>query len=442
MPIYKYKANDKYGITFAGKMNASNTTEVIDRLKRKKIMPIKIEQVNVARANMRKRDNQKGKRKNLTYRVGTPNLQTRAMSKISINFSSVNVRDIIVFTQNLYSLKKADFNNVHALSTLLQATDNANLALVIEDILNGVEAGQNMYTIMEYYPDIFPAPYVGIIKSGELSGSLVNALEQARIYLETSTKLKTKLKSILLPNVTQFVAIILLLFAGIIFVTPQIDNIYQSFGLNDRLPKATQIFTEFVSYLGSIWYVLVIGIVAIVVLIVLYIRTMEGRFKYDFFKYKVPVFGKLVVLIDSRKFLNALRLNLGNGMRLQEALELSKEVVKNTVFLSIVESAKNNLVRGDDWVEPFEKADIFPAMVTEMLKMGMDTDLTEMVGKVEEYIDIDIDRKLEKTIKVLPEISYAIVGVVLVVFVVVIMVPLMEVYMGSFLFDAYLPGGM
>lgn len=442
MPIYKYKANDKYGIGFYGKMNAGSTTEVIDRLRKKRIMPINIKKVNMSRATAKRKEHKAVKRENISYRVSTKNMPKNVMNKIAINFSKVQVRDVIVFTQNLYSLKKADFNNVHALTTILQVVDNANLSLIIEDILNGVEAGQNMYTVMEYYPDVFPAPYVGIIKSGELSGSLVNALEQARIYLESSNALKTKLKAILLPNIGQFIAIMVMLFAGIIFVTPQIDNIYESFGLTGRLPPATQAFSEFVQFLGSIWYVLVGVIVAAVVLLILYIRTMEGRFKYDLFKYKVPVFGKLVLLIDLRKFLNSLKLNLANGMRLQEALELSKAVVKNTVFLSILESAKNNLIRGDNWVEPFEKVGVFPSMVTEMLKMGMDTDLTEMVGKIEEYTEMDIDRKLQKTIKVLPEISYALVGVVLVIFVIVIMVPLMEVYMGSFLFDAYLPNGI
>ena len=359
------------------------------------------------------------------------------MNKVDINFSKVNVRDVIVFTQNLYSLKKADFNNVHALSTLLQATDNANLALIVEDMLNGVEAGQYMYSIMELYPDVFPPGYVGIIKAGELSGSLVNSLEQARIYLESTSKLKQKLRSILVPNITQFVAIIVLLIAGVIFVTPQIDKIYQSFGLTGKLPPATVAFTNFVEYIGSIWYIIVGAIVAVLVLILLYIRTMEGRFKFDLFKYKMPVFGDLIVLIDLKKFVNALKLNLLNGMRLQEALELSKEVVKNTVFLSIVETAKNNLINGDNWVEPFERVGIFPSMVTEMFKMGMDTDITEMVGKIEEYSEMDIDRKMENTIRVLPEISYSLVGIVLIAFVVIIMVPLMEVYMGSFLFEAY-----
>lgn len=439
MPIYRYKANDKYGITFAGKMNASNTTEVIDRLKRKKIMPVKIEQIRVSKTKSRKADVKRlaNTRKQLSYRVGADKVKNAFMSKVEINFSKVNVRDVIVFTQNLYSLKKADFNNVHALSTLLQATENANLALIVEDILSGVEAGQYMYSIMELYPDVFPPGYVGIVKAGELSGSLVNSLEQARVYLESTTKLKQKLRSILVPNIAQFVAIIVLLIAGVIFVTPQIDKIYQSFGLIGKLPPATVAFTNFVEYLGTIWYLIVISIVAVVVLVLLYIRTMEGRFKFDLFKYKMPVFGDLIVLIDLKKFVNALKLNLLNGMRLQEALDLSKEVVKNTVFLSIVETSKNNLINGDNWVEPFERVGIFPTMVTEMFKMGMDTDITEMVAKIEEYSEMDIDRKMENTIRVLPEISYSLVGIVLIAFVIIIMVPLMEVYMGSFLFEAY-----
>lgn len=438
MPIYKYKATDKYGISFVGRISASNTSEVIQRLKRKKIMPISITQLKTKKMSARKPLSSKKKDvSKVAYKLGVNSLKEKVSANVNISFKRVKPFDVIVFTQNLYSLKKANFNNVHALSTLLQVTENATLANIIEDILNGVEAGHNMYTIMEYYPDVFPAAYVGIIKSGELSGSLVNSLEQARNYIESSTNLKNKLRSILLPNIAQFLFIVILLVAGVIFLMPQIDNIYASFGLTDNLPEATKVFSAFVNGAVDIWYIIVGVIVAILVVFILYINTMEGRFRFDYFKYKVPIFGALVVAIDFKKFLNALKLNLLNGMRLQEALDLAKEVVKNTVLLSLIESGKNNLIRGDDWVEPFDKAGVFPNMAIEMLRMGMDTDLVEMVEKIENYMEIEIDRKLNKTIKVLPELSYAFVGIVIVVFVIVIMVPIMEVYMGSFLFDAY-----
>ena len=53
-------------------------------------------------------------------------------------------RDIRVFTQNFYLLKKANFNNIHALSTVIQTTENPRLKIILEDILAGVE-GRRIY---------------------------------------------------------------------------------------------------------------------------------------------------------------------------------------------------------------------------------------------------------------------------------------------------------
>ena len=75
-------------------------------------------------------------------------------------------------------------------------------------------------------------------------------------------------------------------------------------------------------------------------------------------------------------------------------------------------------------------------MITEMLKIGMQTDLSEMMNKLLEYIKIDIDNTMQKIVKVLPQIVYSIVGVLLIFFVVVVLVPIIQVYSGSFLFSA------
>ena len=75
-------------------------------------------------------------------------------------------------------------------------------------------------------------------------------------------------------------------------------------------------------------------------------------------------------------------------------------------------------------------------MVTEMLKIGMQTDLPEMMDKLVEYMEIDIDNIMGKIVKVLPEVTYMIVGVVLIFFVLVVLAPCIQVYMGGFLFSA------
>ena len=82
----------------------------------------------------------------------------------------IKPRDIRIFTQNFYLLKKANFNNIHALSTVIGTTENPRLRMILEDILAGVESGEYMYTTMEYYSADFPYIYINMIKVGEQIG--------------------------------------------------------------------------------------------------------------------------------------------------------------------------------------------------------------------------------------------------------------------------------
>ena len=123
-------------------------------------------------------------------------------------------------------------------------------------------------------------------------------------------------------------------------------------------------------------------------------------------------------------------------MRIQDSLEVSKNVVNNYVMLSIVETAINNMLTGYSWIDPFEKSGLCSPMTTEMLKIGMQTDITEMLGKLLEYMDMDINNSLQRIMKVMPELAYSIVGIILIFFVCVVLVPVIQVYMGNFLFSA------
>ena len=180
----------------------------------------------------------------------------------------------------------------------------------------------------------------------------------------------------------------------------------------------------------------IILLVILAIAVVAYIRTPKGRYQWHLFKYKAPIFGPLIYAVDFSRVMKAISLNLKNGMRIQQALEVSKNVAKNNVMLSILETSINNCLIGKSWVEPFEESGFGNAMSTEMLKVGMQTDLPRMMDKLMEFIESDIDAILEKIMKVLPEISYLLVGVVLIFFVCVVLVPCIQVYMGGFMFSS------
>ncbi len=155
----------------------------------------------------------------------------------------------------------------------------------------------------------------------------------------------------------------------------------------------------------------------------------------------MPIFGKLIFSLDFSRLMKAMLLNLKNGMRIQEALDVSKNVVNNYVMLSIIENSLNNILIGESWITPFEKSGLTSSMITEMLKIGMQTDLAEMMDKLVEYMEIDINNTIQKITAVLPQVMYGIVGVVLIFVVIVILVPMIQIYFGNFLLDMYASNG-
>ena len=349
----------------------------------------------------------------------------------------ITTRDLVIFTQNFYLLKKANFNNIHALSTIINSTENYIFKGILEDILAGVQAGENMYTTMEYYSEVFPYIYINMIRVGELSGSLTNSLKQAINYLDDSADINKKLKNILIPNIIQFVALLLMLIVGTLVAIPAIQNVFAEVGSTDELPTITVWFKNFLDVLMAYWYIPTAIILAVAMAILAYIRTPKGKYNFDYFKYTMPIFGKLIFALDFSRLVKAMLLNLNNGMRIQEALEVSKNISKNYVMLSLIETSINNILIGQSWIEPFEKSGLPSSMITEMLKIGMQTDLTEMMEKLVAYMQIDIDEIMQRIIKILPQIVYLIVGVMLIFVVIVVLVPMINMYMGGWMFSAF-----
>ena len=446
MPTYSYKAVTKQGVIVRNKVESASRQGLIKMLKNNNLIPIDIEQISY----MSKRTPKKQKKnitdiqeimKNVnTTQIGAKSKTQTTKEKINLYFAKtekITQRDLVVFTQNFYLLKKANFNNIHALETIIESTENVSFKGILEDILAGVEAGENMYTTMEYYSNVFPYIYINMIKVGELSGSLTNSLEQAVRYLDETESLNKKLRGILIPNIIQFVLLIVMLFVGTLFAIPAIQGIFDELGTEETLPAITLWFADFVDKFLQYWYIPTLIIVGIAAIIVFYVHTPKGKYNFHYFKYKAPIFGELIFALDFSRLIKAMLLNLKNGMRIQDSIEVSKNVVQNYVMLSIIETSINNILTGSSWVEPFEKSGLAKPMITEMLKIGMQTDLTEMMEKLVEYMQIDIDNIMTKIMKALPQIVYAIVGVVLIFFVLVVLVPCIQVYMGNFLFSAY-----
>lgn len=446
MQDYKYRGVIRNGKNIRGVMTAKDKHDVIERLKEAKIQPIVIKKKKIKKQAVPKNkinyeqlaklapSRDKAERIYKKNAQGGSKITKLLSADVSLSFG-VKPKEILAFTNSLCVLKKAKFNNITALESVYNSVESNKLKDIVEDILIGVESGDSMHSVMSQYPKIFPPLYVNFVKVGEESGSLDVALEYARDYMESDMKLKKTLKGILVPKILQFVLITGGLMVALLFGAPMIEGVYEMFGSDKELPKLTKIAIAASKWMVKYWYIVMAAIVGIFALFKTYLATPIGKYQWDKFKIKFPVFGKLNLNITTNKFFKAMLLNLKNGLRIQDCLEISKNVTSNYYFLSLIETGRSNLLAGNSWVEPFAIEGAFSPMTLEMLEIGMKTDLVEMMEKIEEYVEQEINETIQATIKLLPDLMYVFIGLVLVFFVITVMVPLMDVYMGGFLFE-------
>ena len=441
MPEFNYRGMLKNGKNIRGSMTARNKRDVIKKLKLSRIQPIRIAAKKEIKITNTKIDPNRLKSiqedvertKNSSRR--TPAKRTFASMLFSDVGRGVTPKDILTFTNSLYILKKAKFNNIDAFEALYDTMENPKMKDIIDDILIGIEGGSTINQMMLAYPKVFPPVYVNFVKVGEESGALDTALLYARDYMESSMRLRKQVRGILIPKIILFVFVLIITIVGLLWGTPLIQNVYDMFGSTRQLPAATQVAVKVSEWILKYWYVVLTVIAGILAAFAFYVRTPMGRYQVDKIKIKFPVFGTLYLKIIVNKFFKAMLLNIKNGMRIQEALDVAKTVTDNYYFLSLVEIGKADLLAGGSWLEPFEAEKALPPIVIQMVNTGMKTDLAEMREKVAEYVEQEIDETIEKTVKALPEIMYVFIGIILVLFVITIMVPLIDVYMGTFLFD-------
>lgn len=252
MAVYIYKAMTKSGMIVRNRVESPTKQNLVKILKNNGMLPISIDKMPYGqkKQKVKKKKNVADMNefmKNINTTEIVKENEPSTKEKIRMYFArskKITPRDLVVFTQNFYLLKKANFNNIHALRTIISSTENFLFQQILEDILAGVEAGENMYTTMEYYSDVFPYIYINMIKVGELSGSLTNSLEQAVKYLDDTNSINKKLRSILIPNLIQFVLLIVMLVVGTIVAIPAIQNVYQELGSKDTLPAMTLWFQK------------------------------------------------------------------------------------------------------------------------------------------------------------------------------------------------------
>ena len=346
----------------------------------------------------------------------------------------VTLEELKNFTKEFYLLKKSSFTNSHSISTIINNTTNEYFKKVLRELLKAIDEDTYMYEVMEKYHDVFPEVYINFIKTGELTNTMEESLKYADTYLEDDLIIRNKVNNTILPNLIMFVALIVTIFMALVLGVPYLQNVIVSNGGTGSLPSIALTISNIFSGFVRFWYVFVIIIAVMLCIIIKYVNTEEGRADLDNLKYTNIFFGKVIYLIDFTRVIRSVYLNLQNNMRLQDALEISKNVTSNVQMHNLIESSINNLYIGKSWMEPFEKNGIVSSVTIELFKKGFGIKSIEIIDRTIKNLDKEIEMSIDNLLKKISIVSYLIVGIALILFMLLIFIPYIQIYLSEVLF--------
>ena len=323
----------------------------------------------------------------------------------------VKSQDLVVFTRQLATMMDAGLPLVQTLTALEEQTESPVFKPVLRDVTTKVEQGHSFSEALSGHPKVFTKLYVSMVEAGETGGLLAEILDRLASYLESTARLKKKVKSAMsYPVIVCFIALSIALFL-IVKVIPIFAGIYKDFGA--QLPTPTQILID-ISDVIRAYFVLAIGAVGGVIFGFLkFKQTKRGMAIWDRAKLRMPVFGKLVHKIAISRFSRTFAALLRSGVPILETLRIVGQSAGNTVVERAVEKTAASIERGDNLAVALGQHPIFPPMLVRMVSAGEQTGKVDvMLEKISDFYDEEIEATLSGLTSLIEPLLIVFLGVV------------------------------
>ncbi len=378
MAIYSYKGYDvKTGAIRKGKIEADSPKSARSRLKQKE--------------------------KVIVSELKEESSPDKAKSRVPFFTMSVKNADISIMTRQFATLANAHVPLDESLRALTAQVENEQLRGTLSRVRELVSEGKSLADAVSQFPNVFNRLYVNMVKAGESAGTLGLVLERLAEYMEKQEKAKGAITSAMTYPAMMMLAQVALVGYLLISLVPKLQKIFSS--LKAPLPWYTKVTIALSNGLQTYWFLLPIFIGTAYFLIKRWISSPEGRHQFDEWILKMPVFGDLVMRIQVSRLTQTLSTLLASGVPIIRALEITKNIITNSVIAGVVEDAKTTVQEGKNLGQTFEKSNRFPPLVTHMIMTGERTgQLEEMLGHVAVAYDVEVQRKIDSMISLIEPI--------------------------------------
>ena len=262
-----------------------------------------------------------------------------------------------------------------------------------------------------------------MVKTGETTGQLDSALAYLADQKERDYELKSKIKGMTVYPIFVITALIIVGIIAMVFVLPNLLEVVKE--TKAELPLATKILIWTSDTLVHWGWVLLLIIIALIIFLVYYNKTKEGKYRLDLFKLKMPILGGLFQRIYLVRVTRSMATLVDGGVPLVYALAVISEVVGNEVYRNLLLRAKKRVEDGHLLSDVFLESKVVPAMLSQTIYIGEESGrLSEVLKKISAFYSREIERTLNTLISLMEPIVIVILGIGVGVMVAAIILPM------------------
>jgi general secretion pathway protein F len=400
MPLFSYKAVNTLGETEEGVKNAVDQQALLTELQSQGFIPIRIE-------------------------------ATKDKTFLGFKFSSNKVhlsnKEVLLLTGELATLLESGLPLDRSLQILIELTeDNDKLSKIVNQVLEKVKGGSSLADALELQTGIFSRFYLNMIRAGELGGNLGEVLTRLAEYLERSEELKDTVTTALIYPAILLVMSLASLFVMLVFVVPQFTEMFENAGKD--LPVPTQIVVALADFLQSYWWVIALVIISATSYMKSQLADPIRRKIWDGRFLRLPLFGDIILHMETANLTRTLGTLLGNGVSILKALGLVRETAGNRVIADMLENAEDELKQGKSMTDALMDSEIFPKLAIQMIKMGEETGrLEEMLLRVATIYDKQLRTAIQRMLALLEPILIIALGLMIAGIIVSILLAILSV---------------
>ncbi len=385
MPQYFYTARDKEGKISEGETEAESKEQLARNLYSKGLL--------LTRAS--------------TKRSGLGTLNWRKMMQ---KLSTVSAMEKILLVRYLQVMLKAGLSLVKALGILTEQTKNPRLRYIIEDLRSNVEKGMAFNEALKRHPSVFSPLFVSIVKSGEVSGKLEKVLDELSLQMTKDRELKKKIIGAMIYPAVIFVAMVGIGFAMMVFILPQITDIFEEFEVD--LPLMTRMLIALGNLVEAYGLWVILGLVVLGFTTFRFIRSQTGRKTLHPVYLVIPIFGKIIKKINIAHFLRNFGSLLASGLPILEALEIAAGAMGNRKYQETVKRSVEELRKGNTLGKTLGKSPrLFPPIVTQVIHVGEETGTTDTIlDRLATFYEEDVDQTMKNLSSVVEPVLMLIIG--------------------------------